>query len=158
MKKLVVFVLSLLLFSGCSIKKDIEQSQSVKVVFKSKDIRVLDVGFLNYAKDYEHLQVLSLSQVVFDIEVKDERVCINSNCFAPKYFNQKILSPFYEDSFIKNILRFLPIKKGQNLKYTDDGFEQIIKQENIDIIYKVDKKSLYFKDNLENILIRINLL
>lgn len=145
----------ILFLAGCSIKPPIKQSQSVKVVFKSNAIKISDVGFLNYGDLYEHLQVLNLSKVILDIEAKEKDVCINGNCFEAKFFNQKILSPLYPDTLIKNILRFQPIFGARGIQYSEEGFTQKFANDSYDIIYTVTDTRVYFKDIKENILIRI---
>ena len=148
---LLVFILFVL--GGCN-HKNIIKSQSVKVVFKSKDLKIADMGFLNLGDSYESLQVFSLSKVILEIQSDDESICINKTCLDPKYFNKKFLSQNYKDSFMSNILRFSPIFESKNISKNRNGFEQKFGS----IVYKVDQKSLYFKDKKEKIFIRIDIL
>jgi hypothetical protein len=42
-----------------------------------------------------------------------------------------------------------------NLNRYNNGFSQFIKDDNVNIIYKVDHKRIYFKDKKNGILIKI---
>ena len=144
----------LLLFAGCSIKRDIKKSESYIVAIKMKNLRFNDMGFLKYGDNYIELQLFDLSSLVLDMKISDN-ICINSHCFSKKEFNERFLSPFYPDTLLENVLNKKPVFKKVDFIKTDNGFVQKIDKKNIHIKYIISGDKIYFKDFLNHFLIKL---
>jgi len=82
-------------------------------------------------------------------------VCTSKGCITKSRFNAEFLSASYPDDIFLHLLQAKPIFGGKNLTQTADGFEQKIQTKEYNIIYKVGKKKLYFKDRKNKILIKL---
>ena len=142
----------LLLFSGCAIKRP-TISQPVAFVFKTPNLKIAATGFL-YKNAHIKLQGYSGANPIFTL-LLTKRVCINDRCMSYKNFNQHFLSPAYPEKIVRNILLGRPIFHGQNLQKSALGFSQEIVGDSFAIIYRVEKKKIYFKDRRNVILIKI---
>ena len=70
-------------------------------------------------------------------------------------FNAEFLNEAYPDDLLQNVLLGLPIYKGENRVRTVDGYEQNIETDDVNILYKVNARVIYFKDRKNRILIKI---
>lgn len=154
MKKIFIFIM-ILIFAGCSYKPSIRISKSYSVVIKLKGLRFSDIGFLRYGEgDFADLELYDAGNLVLKIET-DKSICINSHCLKKEEFNRRFLSQEYPRDFFINILHKRAIFEKKGYKKSGNGFIQKITGEKLDIIYKVDNKSLYFKDRKSHILIKL---
>jgi hypothetical protein len=56
---------------------------------------------------------------------------------------------------MQNMLLSHSIYDGKNLKKIDGGFEQHIRDENVDIFYKVDLNTVQFRDKKNDIIFKM---
>lgn len=148
---LFVFVLFL---TACAIKYDINYSAPYKIVIKTKDIAISDGGFLKKADNYKSIQIFSVGKLVLHVELKDN-ACINGYCTNRLNFNDRFFGYTYYANLLDDILDKKEIYGGTDRVKIKDGFEQNIKTKNYDITYRVDNKSIYFKDRINHILIKL---
>ena len=149
-----IFLIFLLLFGGCSLKRDIKKSESYIVAIKIKNLKFNDMGFLKYGDDYTELQLFDLSNLALDLKISNN-ICINSHCFSKKEFNIRFLSPLYPDNLLGNVLNKKPIFKKVDFIKIDGGFMQKIDKKNIRIKYIISGDKIYFKDFLNHFLIKL---
>jgi len=154
MLKKILFVLPLLLLIGCSQKRDITFSLPYKVVVKTKNLAIADGGFLTKAKDYKSLEVFSAGKILLHVELS-KSACINDTCTNRSDFNKRVFGYGYYKRFLDDVLDKKEIYSGKNMIKTNDGFKQNIKTKDFDIMYKVDKKGVYFKDRKNHILLKL---
>jgi len=107
------------------------------IISKSEDSILVDIFAVGH-------QVLKLEMGTF--------ISVNGGVPTPyKIFNMKFLQSEYPSKIIKNIFSGKPIFSSQNLDKNFNGFSQKIDE----IIYKVSKTNIYFKDSKSKILIKI---
>ncbi len=153
MQKLSSFLLVVLFLSGCSVKEQVISSSAYHIVIKNKKLKISDTGFIQKRNNSQELQLFSSGTLILDLHVKKEQVCLGYGCVDRKSFNEEFFSYMHYDSLIDEILNFQPIYMHKNFTQTLDGFEQKIKDENMDILYRVTHNSVYFKDSTNSILI-----
>ena len=93
------------LFIGCSIKQP-TISQSATVIFKTPTMKFYDKGFVTQYKNYIHLQIFSLGNIVLNLEVYKDKICSSTfQCISSKEFNAKYLSHTYKDKFMFELFK-----------------------------------------------------
>jgi len=155
--KKIVLYLGILFFVGCAVKPNKIKSKSYLVTLKFADIRFSDVGFLNTGKNYTNLQVFSAGTPLIELKIQDD-ICIDYICMIKMDFNRDYLNPNYPDEIMQNILHGKAIFNSKNINKTDEGFTQNLKSENYEIIYEVTKDSIYFKDFINRVLIKLKVI
>ncbi|QOP41981.1 hypothetical protein [Sulfurimonas marina] len=151
MKYLLIFLV--LFFSACSVKQ-LEKSSKM-VVFKTKNIRFSDLGYIGEGKESVEIDLYVVGKAFKKISI-DGMICIEGEgCMRKSSFNEEYLSSSYPDDLLKNVFLGKPIFEQKNLLRTDIGFVQIIQSNGVDIVYKVELNEIYFKDRKNKILIRI---
>jgi len=155
MRKIMV-ILSFLFIYGCQDAPYLKED-SAFVVFKTPTFRYADMGFIYHSPQNIKLQIYSNGQSVMTLKVSTDSVCMSAfACMSKDEFNQKVLHDSYPTDILSDILRFQPIFGKKNIKYTQTGFNQKIKKQNLyNIKYKVSKKRVEFRDDLNHIIIKI---
>ena len=163
MKVTIFSILALFLITGCSTKSIFAKkpvqviNKSKKITMKTKKFAFSDTGF--YKSDEKLIQIQAYSTGVAVADMKfyknSDSVCVGYKCTNRKYFNDNFLSKYYPNKLIVNILSAKPIMEAKNLVKTQNGFTQNIKSKEYDITYKVTSTSIYFKDRLNKILIKL---
>ncbi len=144
--------LTLLLFSGCSFK-NYNNSEPNLITIKTETLKFSDIGYFHSDKNSVQVELYSSGIAVGKFEI-NKIVCTNEGCLSKSAFNEDYLSEYYPDNLLKNVLRKKPIFEGKNLVKKPEGFLQEIKNEEVDISYRVTKKSVRFKDSKNSILIK----
>lgn len=151
MKYLLVFLV--LFFSACSVKQ-LEKSSKM-VVFKTKNIRFSDLGYISRGDNSVEIDLYLAGKAFKKISI-DGMVCIEGEgCMRKSSFNEEYLCSAYPDDLLKNVFLGKPIYGGKNMFQTDNGFMQDILEQEVDIVYGVNAKEIYFKDRRNKILIKI---
>ena len=148
----MIFII--LLFSGCATKIPIISSDTYLVTIKNKQMALSDTGFLNYGKDYINVQIFSAGAVLFNLEVQ-ENVCLDGRCTSRMEFNKRFFEYPHYEAMINDILEMKPLYDGKNKVTIEGGFEQELDLLGSYISYKVQGKSLSFKDSKNGILIKL---
>ena len=143
-----------LLLSGCGAKPIVE-SQSALVVFKSKQFKFADQGYLQSNEDMVSLELFSAGTLVGKFEIENLVCVLGEGCLIKSSFNSRFLSEAYPDDLLEHILRGKPIFEGKGIQKSEHGFEQHIVGDSYLITYKVSPKMIYFKDRYNKILIKI---
>ena len=142
-----------LLFSACSIK-NYEHTQSKIIIIKSPQLKFADLGYIRNSGDAIELELFVAGRSVKKITI-NYLICVDEGCMSRSSFNSEYLNAEYPDSLLQNILLHKPIYESQSLLRTNDGFEQKIKTNNVDITYRVNSNQTYFKDKQNKILFKI---
>ena len=153
-KSLHVMIFMMFLLSGCATKTPITSSDTYLISIKNKQIALSDTGFINQGKNYTNVQIFSAGAVLFNLEVQDD-VCLDGRCTNKMEFNKRFFEYPHYEAMISDILEMKPLYQGKNKVMIDDGFEQDIDLIDSHISYKVQNKSLYFKDSKNGILIKL---
>ncbi len=154
LKQISIVAIILFFLTACAQKRDITFSLPYKVVVKTKNLAIADGGFLTKADNYKSLEVFSAGKIVLHVEL-NKNACINNLCTNRLDFNQRVFGYSYYKSFLDDILDKKEIYDGKNIIKTGDGFKQNIKTKDYDIIYSINKKSLYFKDRKNHVLLKL---
>lgn len=146
---LITFVL---FFSACSIK-EYKYTQSKVIIIKSPKIKFADLGFIRNSENAIELELFMAGKSIKKISI-NHLVCVDEGCMSKSGFNKDYLNSSYPSDLMQNILLSKPIYASTNLVKTDSGFSQHIKNEDVDIKYKVDNKTTFFKDMKNNIILK----
>lgn len=153
-KSLHVMIFIILLLSGCATKIPIISSDTYLITIKNKQMALSDTGFLNHGKDYINVQIFSVGAVLFNLEVQ-ENVCLDGRCTSRMEFNKLFFEYPHYEAMINDILEMKPLYDGENKVTIEGGFEQELDLLGSHISYKVQGKSLSFKDSKNGILIKL---
>ena len=152
-KKIALFLLILSL-GGCGYKTTELKSKSYIVSFKLENLRFSDVGFINRAKNYTNLQVFTAGTPIINLKIHHQ-ICVDLVCKTKEEFKKEYLCEDYPDELFEKVLNGKKILNSKNLEKTKDGFAQFIRTPKYNIIYKVTNSSIYFKDTINAILIKL---
>ncbi|WP_200763307.1 hypothetical protein [Nitrosophilus alvini] len=147
-------VCAVFLLWGCAAKMP-QQVKSSLIVMKTPKLRFADTGFVKKYKNRVEVEIYSAGSALLGLSISN-RVCTDEGCMSKKEFNKKYLSAHYPPDLLKNVFLGRPIFKAENIFKSEDGFEQhIYKKNSFDIIYRVKKGEIYFKDRINRILIKV---
>lgn len=153
--RIIFFTIFLIFLTGCSLKT-LKSSTASVILLKTKSFKFYDSGFVEIGKNTQNLKIFNAGVPILDIKIKKDRVCFDFNCFRDEIFNQKFLSKHYERDFLQKLVLKKPLFDSKNIKYSENGFTQTIKEVNkFDIIYRQNPNETYFKDRKNRVLIKI---
>lgn len=148
-----ILLIFTLFFSACSIK-NYEHTQTKIITIKSPKIKFSDAGYLRNSEKTVELELFMAGKCIEKITV-NHLICTSSGCMSKGGFNKDYLNSAYPDDTMENMLLSHVIYGGKNLTKTDGGFEQHIKDEHVDISYRVESSGVYFKDRKNGIIFNI---
>lgn len=148
-----VFVFFVLLLSGCSIKNYVS-NQSKLIVIKSPKIKFADLGYVRNTDDKIQVQMFIAGKMVQQIEI-NHLVCVNEWCYTKNKFNEEYLHYSYPENLLQNVILGKSIYNAENKLATQEGFEQFIESNDVQISYKVSKNQIFFKDKKNKIFFKI---
>ncbi|MEA1892272.1 MAG: hypothetical protein U9N33_06120 [Campylobacterota bacterium] len=148
-----ILVISIFLFSGCSLK-DYEVTQTKVIIIKSPKLKFADLGYIRNSDKFIELELFSAGKAIQMITI-NHLICVSEGCLSKSSFNKDYLNFAYPDGILQDILLSHVIYGGVGKVETSDGFRQQVQDENVDIVYKVSSDTTYFKDKKNNILIKI---
>lgn len=147
---LIIFTL---FFTACSIK-NYEITQTKVIIIKSPKIKFADVGYLRNSEKSIELELFAAGKAIEKISI-NHLICTSEGCMTKSNFNKDYLHESYPSGILQNILLANAIYDGKNRVQTQDGFEQKIEDENVNIIYRVSSGLIYFKDKKNKIIFKI---
>jgi hypothetical protein len=148
-----LLLLSVLLFGGCSLK-NYEHTEPKIFVIKSPKLKFADLGYLRYTDDSIELELFVAGKSIEKIAI-NHLICTSSGCMSKSGFNAEYLHPSYPSDLLQNILLGKPIYEGRNPEKNGGGFEQNIRDENVDIVYRVRAGASFFKDRKNKIIFNL---
>ena len=143
----------MLLFSACSIK-NYEHTQTKIIIIKSPKIKFADIGYIRNSDKAIELELFLAGQPIEKITI-NHLICTSEGCMSKRGFNEEYLNAAYPDEIMQNILLGSEIYAALNKVKTDDGFEQSITNDSVNIIYRVSQDQIYFKDRKNKIILKI---
>ena len=149
------YTLIILMFflNACSIK-NYEITQSKIVIIKSPKMKFADIGYLRNSDKAIELEMFMAGHAVQKISI-NHLICVSEGCMSKSGFNQDYLHHSYPDDILQNILLGHEIYDGKSKLKTEDGFEQKITTNDVDIKYRVNFKEVFFKDRKNKIIFKI---
>ncbi len=131
---------------GCA-DKEPKLSKSAFVVVVSKDIKFSDMGFFNEYENKKSLDVYALGSPIFRIDF-DDMVCLGPRCISKGEFVKEYISKALYPDAMNDILSQKPLKIDSKITTHEGGFVQEALSSDYDLIYKVDKKEIYFFERI----------
>lgn len=153
-KSLHVMIFMVFLLSGCATKTPITSSDTYLISIKNKQLALSDTGFINQGKDYTNVQIFSAGTILFNLEVQDD-ICLDGRCTSRTEFNKLFFEHPHYEAMINDVLEMKPLYDEKNKVTIEGGFEQELDLPSSHINYKVQNKSLYFRDSKNGILIKL---
>ena len=150
----IALLVTAFLFAGCSVK-NYEMNESRLIVIKSPQIKYADLGYIRGHGNSLKIELYEMGNVVKSIEISNF-ICVDDGCMLKSVFNKKYLNSNYPSDILEDVILGHAIYNGKNLKKLYDGYVQDIKDEDVDIHYEVNSKSIRFKDNKNAILVKIS--
>ncbi|MEA1917205.1 MAG: hypothetical protein U9N42_06715 [Campylobacterota bacterium] len=149
-----LFIAFALLFSACSILPQ-PPTQSKLFTMKSKFMKFSDVCYVSSDSFSTTLEIYNAGQAVDRIKI-GSHICNNDGCMSKAAFNKMFFSSSYPETILENIIQGKPIFSALHVKKNSNGFTQnIYKLHEYDIEYIVQNDEIYFKDKINNILIKL---
>lgn len=142
-----------LLFSACSIK-NYEITQTKIFIIKSPKLKFADLGYLRNSQKSIELELFTAGKAIEKITI-NHLICMSEGCMTKSSFNKDYLNESYPSEILQNILLAQAIYDGKNRVQTQDGFEQTIEDESVNITYRVSSNVIYFKDKKNKIIFKI---
>lgn len=143
----------ILFFGACSVK-NYEQTKSKIIIIKSPKIKFADLGYIRNSDSKIELELFIAGKSIEKITI-NHLVCISDGCMSKGGFNEDYLHYSYPSNLLQNILLGNTIYDAKNMQKKEDGFAQKIVDKYVDISYKVDSKTIFFKDKKNNIIFKI---
>lgn len=148
-----IFLVFTLVFSACSIK-DYDTTKTKIIIIKSPKIKFADIGYIRNTNKAIELELFIAGSPVEKITINN-LVCVSAGCMSKSGFNEDYLHKSYPDELLQNVLLANEIYNAKNKTATEDGFEQKIQTQEVDIQYRVDSKAIFFKDKKNKIIFKI---
>ena len=148
-----ILVLLVFLFSGCSVK-NYEITQTKIIIIKSPKLKFADVGYIRNSEKSIELELFIAGKAIEKFTI-NHLVCTSEGCMSKSGFNEDYLYKSYPDEILQNILLGRAIHDGKNRVQTKDGFSQHIRDEDVDIRYRVNSQEIFFKDKRNKIIFKI---
>jgi hypothetical protein len=150
--KYLLLTLSLL-FTACSMK-NYEHIQSKIIIIKSPQLKFADLGYIRNTDDSIELELFVAGRSVKKIAI-NYLICVDEGCMSRSSFNAEYLNANYPDTLLQNILLGRAIYDGEGKLKQNNGFTQKIKNNNVDIKYRVNSHEIFFKDRKNRIIFKI---
>jgi len=153
MKLSYLLLLIGLLFSGCSFK-NYKHEESKIIIIKTPKLKFSDLGYIRHSGDDVEMELFMAGVSVQKIDI-NHLICVKEGCMFKSSFNEKYLNANYPSDLLQDILLSRQIYDGKNRVQTRMGFEQKIRNKNVNIIYKVNRYETFFKDKKNRIIFKI---
>jgi hypothetical protein len=155
LKKLLIFVLFVSV-TGC-MSPQFSSQESVYVVWKTPSLKYADQGFVYRSPETVQMEIYGNGQPIMRLKINQEQICTGSlRCMDKKYFNQTVLSRWYPDSLLENVLRGKPLFGGRNLIHKRNGFTQtVVNGSKYRIDYHVLNNETVFHDTINKIQFKV---
>jgi len=148
-----ILLIFILFFTACSVK-EYNTTQTKLVIIKSPKLKFGDIGYIRNTDNAIELELFSAGIAIDNITI-NHLICVSSGCLSKQSFNNEYLNSSYPNNLLQNILLAKPIYDAMGIIKNNDGFEQYIKNKNVDISYKVSSNTTFFKDRKNKIIFKI---
>lgn len=144
-----------LIIGGCA-QKHYEISKPKLIVLKTPKIKFADTGYIRSSGESVEVELFTAGVAVEKITI-DDKVCVSAGCMSEEMFIREYLSTEYPKDTLRRILLAEPIYNGQYTTEQCSGIRtQYIRNEKIDIVYRLKPDETYFKDRINSIIIKIS--
>ena len=143
----------ILLLSACS-TKNYEISEAKIIIIKSPKIKFADIGYVRSSDNSIELEMYMAGHIVQRIHI-NHLICVDAGCMSKSGFNDDYLVSAYPSDLLQNILLGREIYDGKAKEIVENGFEQKISTNEVDINYKVSEREIFFKDRKNKIIFKI---
>lgn len=150
----VMMFITLIFFSGCSVKQPITLSQPYLITIKTPQMALSDTGFLNQGTGYTQLQIFNAGSVLFNLEMS-HTICLDGTCLDKEDFNKRFFGTEHYATMMEDIVNKKALYEGRNKILHPTGFSQTIDLPTSQIEYRVEGDMRYFKDSKNGILLRL---
>ena len=116
-------------------------------------LKFADVGYLRNSHKAIELELFMAGKSIKKIAI-NHLICVDEGCMSKGSFNEQYLVESYPNDLMQNLLLAKPIYNAKNLTYTETGFIQKIVTKDVAISYRVDQKSIFFKDAKNKIIFK----
>ena len=148
-----ILILFTLIFSACSVK-NYDTTKTKIIIIKSPKLKFADVGYIRNSEKNIELELFIAGKAIEKFTV-NHLVCTSAGCMSKSGFNADYLHESYPDDILQNILLGRSIYDNIYRVQTKEGFVQRIKNKDVDIVYKVNLKEIFFKDKRNKIIFKI---
>lgn len=143
-----------LVISGCS-TKHYSVSEPKIITIKSPKLKFADTGYIRHEGEAVEAELFTAGVAVEKISI-DEKVCVSAGCMSEEEFIHEYLSDEYPADTLRRILLGEPIFNGINTSEQCGGAKtQYIRNEKMDIVYRLKSDMTYFKDRSNGLIIKI---
>jgi len=156
MQKFFILWVSLLilLITGCT-SKHYSISEPKIITIKSPKLKFADTGYIRHEGEAVEAELFTAGIAVEKISI-DEKVCLSAGCMSEEAFVREYLSAEYPVDTLRRILLGEPIFDGLNTTEQCGGAKtQYIRNEKMDIVYRLKPEMSYFKDRSNGLIIKI---
>lgn len=144
----------ILVISGCS-SHQFTISEPKLITLKTPKLKYSDMGYLRYDKDAVQVELFTAGVSIEKITL-DDGVCVSGGCMSEEKFVKEYLNPAYPSDTMRKITQNMDIFGGEGKRESCGGnIYQYIRNDAMDIVYKRTAGDIYFKDRVNNLLIRI---
>ena len=143
----------LLLLSACG-TKTYEHTKSKVITIKTPKLRFSDLGYIKHTGEDVSVELFTAGKMVQNITIY-YLICVNEGCLSKTAFNEEYLNESYPKDILENIILGKHIYNRRNFIKINDGFEQYIKNDDVNIKYRVTANEIYFKDRKNAIIFKI---
>jgi len=143
----------LILLSACS-TKTYEHTKSKVITIKTPKLKFSDLGYIKNTDEDISVELFTAGKMVQNIKIY-YLICVNEGCMSKTAFNEEYLNASYPKDILENIILGKHIYNRRNFIKTHDGFEQYIKNDDVNIKYRVTENEIYFKDRRNSIMFKI---
>ena len=146
--------LIVLVIGGCS-SKHYSVSEPKIITIKSPKLKFADTGYIRHEGEAVEAELFTAGVAVEKISI-DEKVCVSAGCMSEEEFIREYLSAEYPTDTLRRILLGEPIFNGINTSEQCGGAKtQYIRNEKMDIVYRLKSDMTYFKDRNNGLIIKI---
>lgn len=143
-----------LVIGGCS-SKHYSISEPKIITIKSPKLKFADTGYIRHEGEAVEAELFTAGVAVEKISI-DEKVCVSAGCMSEEEFIREYLSAEYPADTLRRILLGEPIFNGINTSEQCGGAKtQYIRNEKMDIVYRLKSDMTYFKDRTNGLIIKI---
>ncbi|TLD85363.1 hypothetical protein LS70_002130 [Helicobacter sp. MIT 11-5569] len=142
--KLSICSLIFLSVFGCSKTPNALQDSTPKTIFFSTNaFKFYDLGFVKSYPNHTTLEIFNAGIVLLKMDCYKDKICLNTQCYAKDSVMRKF---FGNDAFreldFNAILKGQEIFSGENKRKIQNGFEQNIMREGMELNYNTTQDSI----------------
>ncbi|MBD3806836.1 hypothetical protein [Sulfuricurvum sp.] len=125
------------------------------ITLKTTKLKFADMGYIRHDGSAVEVELFAAGVAIEKITI-DGDVCVSAVCMDEGKFVKEYLSPDYPRDTMRQVLLGKDIFEGLGKEEMCDGrLFQFIRNDEMDIMYRRSKREIYFKDRLNNLIIKL---